>query len=58
MSKYQQNKARIREEAIEWQIEFSQKDHSWGEIAEITAYFESMGKKYGLLGEFRLNGIC
>lgn len=31
---------------------------SWGEISEIQAYFEKIGKRYGLLTEFRENAIC
>ena len=30
---------------------------SWGEVAEIGAYFETYGKRYGLLKEFRENAI-
>lgn len=31
---------------------------SYSEIAEISAYFEKTGKRYGLLEEFRENAIC
>lgn len=31
---------------------------SWGELAEITAFFERVGKRYGLIAEFRENAIC
>lgn len=31
---------------------------SWGEIADIQAYFQKIGSRYGLLSEFRANAIC
>ena len=58
MSKYQEQKERVRNEAIEWQYDFCNHDYSWGELAYFEDYFYSMGKRYGLLTEFRENGIC
>lgn len=58
MNKYQKNKIRIEEEAINWQLEFSEHNYSYGELAEWCDYFYKMGKRYGLLKEFRENGIC
>lgn len=55
---YQQRKAEARDEAINWQAEFPDHNYSWGELAEWGAYFEEMGRRYGLLTEFRENGIC
>lgn len=31
---------------------------SWGELAEIRCKFETIGKRYGLLKEFKENAIC
>lgn len=31
---------------------------SYGELADIQGFFERYGRKYGLLREFRENGIC
>lgn len=31
---------------------------SYGELSEILTYFETYGKRYGLLREFRENAIC
>ena len=31
---------------------------SWGEYADVCNWFERMGKRYGLLREFRENAIC
>lgn len=58
MSKYYEMKAKIRAEAIDWQRGFSEHNYSWEEIAEFSHYFYKMGKRYGLLREFRENGIC
>lgn len=58
MNKYQQGKAAARDKAIAWQHEQADKDMSWGEVAEAAAYFERLGRRYGLLQEFRENGIC
>ena len=49
---------RIEEKARTWQLEFSEHNYSWGELAEWGDYFRKMGKRYGLLKEFRENGIC
>lgn len=58
MNKYQKNKERVRNEVIEWQNSFSNYNYSYKELAEFQNYFETMGKRYGLLREFRENGIC
>ena len=57
MNKYQQQKERARELAIQWQHEASEKSFFWSEIAEYCDYFYKLGKRYGLLKEFRENGI-
>lgn len=54
---YREKKARLREEAVRWQHDFSRHVYSYGELAEIQAYFEKEGKKYGLMKEFKENGI-
>jgi len=53
--KYQELKAQIREKAIDWQLNF--KCYSYEELAGYQAYFEKLGKRYGLLREFRENAI-
>ena len=61
MKSYNQRKEGIRNRAIDFQQgygEFAEMNYSWGEIAEWQSYFEKMGRRYGLLGEFRENGIC
>ena len=57
MSKYEARKNEIRDEAIFWQIDEFSSIKSYEEVAEKHAYFEKMGRRYGLLKEFRENGI-
>lgn len=54
---YQSKRAILRDFAINWQSEFSSLIYSWGNLADWGAFFEEYGKKYGLLREFRENGI-
>lgn len=55
---YQQRKAEVREQAIEWQYDFEKYNYSWVDLAAWSNYFKALGKRYGLLKEFRENGIC
>lgn len=57
MTYYKLRKAKLAEEAKEWQIQQSQNNFSWGEVAEKTTYFYKQAKKYGLVKEFKENGI-
>ena len=56
---YQERKNDIRNKAIEWsnnQGEYAA--WSYGELADIGSFFETNGRRYGLLTEFRENAIC
>lgn len=55
---YKTKKEMARQEAIDWQNDFCNHNYSYGELAEFGYYFEKLGKRYGLLKEFRENGIC
>ena len=55
---YENRKAEVREEAIEWQADFSNHNYSYGEIAYYAEHFRRLGKRYGLLREFKENCIC
>lgn len=57
MTRYQRAKAAAREAAQNWQYAFDKFIFSYGELAEYQAHFEKLGKRYGLLREFRENGI-
>lgn len=54
---YQQKKAAVREEAIDWQEWLSENSVSYEGLAIATDYFETLGRRYGLLQEFRENAI-
>lgn len=58
MSTYQAKKNMAREEAIEWQERFGEQSISYEELAIAQSVFEQLGRRYGLLTEFRENGIC
>lgn len=58
MANYQQKKEQIRSEAIDWQNSFADRNYTYGELVAAQDYFESMGRRYELLTEFRENGIC
>lgn len=58
MNKYQKAKAKARNEAIEWQLDFCNHNYYMSELIEFANHFEKLGKRYGLLREFRENGIC
>lgn len=57
ISRYQIKKDKARQEAIDWQIRFADEDTSYIDLMEAQDRFHSIGKRYGLLGEFRENGI-
>lgn len=53
---YTEAKARALKLAIDWLHEESHRI-SYGELAEACERFNKLGKRFGLLGEFRENGI-
>lgn len=55
MTKYEQGKNQARQTAQEWQQDQSPK--SWGEIAEQVAHLEQLARRYGLIKEFKNEGI-
>lgn len=57
MKTYQARKEEARDKAIEWQREASERCLSYGELAEAGAYFYKLAKRYGLVKEFKENGI-
>ena len=57
LNKYKEKKEKVRKEAIEWQNEFTEHNYSYGELANYQNYFENKGKRYGLIREFKENGI-
>lgn len=57
MNKYQEQKTRAEEKAKEWQRMASESALSYGELYEAYTYFEKLAKRYGLIKEFKNNGI-
>ena len=55
MTQYEKQKQAARIKAQEWQQDTSPK--SWGEIAQEKNKLEKLAKRYGLIKEFRENGI-
>lgn len=55
---YEDWKEFFRDLAIEWQYKFGNFSYSYGELADWGDFFTTYGKRYGLLTEFRENGIC
>lgn len=58
MNRYEKLKENARQKAIDWQMDFGNHNYSWGEIIAYGNYFEKLGRRYGLLTEFREHGIC
>lgn len=56
--KYLKGKQAARRAAIDWQNESSEISLSYEGYVIAANYFEKLGKRYGLLTEFRENGIC
>lgn len=54
---YQDKKELARREAIDWQQGLTYQDLSYSELAEDYNHFRKLGKRYGLLKEFKENGI-
>ena len=55
---YQERKEEARNAAIEYQNTYSDGViYTWSEVAEIGAKFERLAKRYGLIREFKENGI-
>ena len=57
-SDYREKQSSLVELAKDWQFNFADLPWSYGELAEIENWFYKNAKRYGLLEEFRVNGIC
>lgn len=57
-TRYQKGKERAREMAIQFSYDVAEMNLSWWDCCEISEKFEKLGRRYGLLREFRENGIC
>lgn len=50
-------KRALREFAIEWQYNIQNTDVSYGDMLTWFSFFNKYGKRYGLIREFKENGI-
>lgn len=57
MNKYQMEKERARNEAIQWQHDFDNHNYSYEELYYQQLRFEKISRQYGLRKEFIENGI-
>lgn len=57
MSRYMRGKENARQEAKDFQATFSEESYTWTELAITGARFEKLARRYGLIREFRDNGI-
>lgn len=57
MKTYKEKKSEARNEAIEWQYAFCDRDISWEELCEETEHFAKLAKRYGLIREFKQEGV-
>lgn len=55
---YNKAKQAARDEAVEFERTASEQNLSYAELAEAGEHFEKLGRRFGLLREFRENGIC
>lgn len=56
-SKYTRGKARTRELAIQLQADLSESSISYAELVEIQNKLRKLGTQYGLIREFKENGL-
>lgn len=54
---YAEKKEQVHELAVQYSY-MMDIPMSWYDVSEIGAWFEKYGRRYGLLEEFRENGIC
>ena len=54
---YIKGKEAARQRAIDWQNENMDSSYSYEGLAIVTNYFYKLGKRFGLLREFRENAI-
>ena len=57
MNDYQVKKEEVRELAKLYQREQSKKSMSWGDLAKIQHNLTKLAKRFGLIKEFKENGI-
>ena len=56
-NRYQRAKENARQTAKDWQYMLDKRSLSWWDVADWGDYFEKLARRYGLVREFRENGI-
>lgn len=56
-SKYTRGKAKTREYAMQLQADLSENSTSYAELAEIQTKLKKLGTQYGMIREFKENGL-
>lgn len=54
---YAERKADLQDKAIQWSYAGGEANWSYGELVAIGDFFKINGRRYGLIREFRENGI-
>ena len=54
---YAVQKNNAREIAIKWQNDFNNHNFSYSELVQFQDYFTKISKRYGLVKEFKENGL-
>lgn len=57
MNYYNKRKEELRQQAIQWSYDTSERTMSYYDLMVEQSYFYEQGKRYGLIREFRENGI-
>lgn len=55
---YRETKEILKEFAQEWSLNFNEYRYNYEELAFYGDFFQTYGKRYGLLQEFKENAIC
>lgn len=57
LTPYEKKKSLARQLAYDWQLDHQTQPHSWQWCIDWYARWERIGRKYGLIREFKENGI-
>lgn len=57
MSSSRERQEQARQLAIDWQTDIDNHDNSYGELAAYQDMFSRLARRWGLIREFRENGI-
>lgn len=57
MTQYQINKEKARRVGTRWQLDFASQRYSYNELWYWQIKLEKLAKKFGLIKEFKENGI-